>query len=55
LWQEFYAGFRLKKESYYENGLLDGYYKEYDPQGKLVLTLLYRDGKLIETVTEGRD
>jgi antitoxin component YwqK of YwqJK toxin-antitoxin module len=52
LWQEFYAGFRLKKESYYENGLLDGYYKEYDPQGKLVLTLLYRDGKLIETVTE---
>lgn len=52
LWQEFYDGYRLKEESHYKNGLLDGYYKEYDVNGKLSLTLLYRDGVLVETVDE---
>ena len=52
LWQEFYEGYRLKRERYFKDGLLDGYYKEYDPQGKLTLTLLYRDGILVEEVQE---
>lgn len=53
LWQEFYEGFRVRNESYYKDGLLDGYYKEYTSNGELVLTLLYRDGNLIERVNEG--
>jgi uncharacterized protein len=52
VWQEFYDGYRLKKESYFINGLLDGYYKEYDDNGKLTLTLLYRQGKLVESFHE---
>ncbi len=52
LWQEFYSGYILKKEEYFKNGLLDGYYKEYDEQGKLTLTLLYRNGILQEQIKE---
>jgi antitoxin component YwqK of YwqJK toxin-antitoxin module len=52
LWQSFYDGFRLKTEKYYKNGVIDGYYKEYDVNGQLMLTLLYRNGVLIEEVDE---
>ena len=52
LWQEFFEAYRLKKESYYRNGLLDGYYKEYNSNGKLIVTLLYRNGVLVEQVDD---
>ncbi len=51
-WLEFYEGIRFKKETNYKNGLLNGYYKEYDLNGKLILTLLYENGKLLEEVNE---
>lgn len=52
LWQEFYEDYRIKIERYFKNDLLDGYYKAYDISGKLVQTLLYRDGVLVEEVEE---
>ncbi len=51
-WLEFYEGIKIKSESNYKNGVLHGYYKEYNQNGKLILTLLYQDGKLIEEVKE---
>jgi uncharacterized protein len=53
VWYEFYNDIRIKSESYYSRGQLDGYYKEYNKEGVLTLTLLYKDGKLVEDV--GRD
>lgn len=52
VWKEFYSGLKVKSERYFQNGLLDGYYKEYDQSGTLILTHLYRDGKMLQDVTE---
>ena len=52
IWKEYYSGNKVKKEISYKNDLLNGYYKEYNEQGKLVLTLYYQDGKLIEEAKE---
>ncbi len=52
VWKDFYDGLKVKSEKYYINGALDGYYKEYDKSGSLVLTHLYRDGKMIQDLTE---
>jgi uncharacterized protein len=49
-WKEFYEGIKVKTEAEYKNGKLDGYYKEYDQFGKLLLTLLYNEGRLIEEI-----
>ncbi|MBN1598477.1 MAG: hypothetical protein JW894_09300 [Bacteroidales bacterium] len=51
-WREFYDNFKVKNEANYKNGLLDGYYKEYNPSGKLILTLLYSEGRLVQQVEE---
>jgi antitoxin component YwqK of YwqJK toxin-antitoxin module len=51
-WREFYDGIKVKTEAQYKNGKLDGYYKEYDQYGKLLLTLLYDDGRLVEEIKE---
>ncbi len=48
VWKEYYESFRVKKESNYKNDLLDGYYKEYYQNGSLRITLLYREGKLVQ-------
>lgn len=52
IWKEFYSGTKVKKELNYKDGLLNGYYKEYNEQGTLILTLFYQDGKLIEEAGE---
>ena len=52
IWLEFYEGIKTKNEATYKNGLLNGYYKEYNTKGMLVLTLLYENGKLVEKVNE---
>lgn len=49
-WREFYDGVKVHIESNYKAGLLHGYYKEYDPRGRLIHTLLYDEGKLINDV-----
>jgi antitoxin component YwqK of YwqJK toxin-antitoxin module len=51
-WKEFYNELKVKREENYKNGLLNGYYKEYDMQGKLVITLLYDEGKLIKEIAD---
>jgi antitoxin component YwqK of YwqJK toxin-antitoxin module len=51
-WLEFYENLKVKKETNYKNGLLHGYYKEYSPDGRLLITLLYDEGRLVEEVKE---
>jgi uncharacterized protein len=51
-WIEFYSGTKIKSVSNYKEGLLDGYYKQYDELGLLKLTLLYSEGKLVQKVDE---
>jgi antitoxin component YwqK of YwqJK toxin-antitoxin module len=48
-WLEFYPGGNIRVEKNYRNDLLHGYYKEYDERGKLVVTLLYEEGKVTGT------
>ncbi len=43
-WKEFYEDGKLKQESRYKNGLLNGYLKEYDKNGTLTNAILYIDG-----------
>ncbi len=43
-WKVFYENGKLKEEMRYKNDLLNGYYKEYDKQGKLIKATLYIDG-----------
>jgi antitoxin component YwqK of YwqJK toxin-antitoxin module len=52
IWKEFYEGLKVRKEENYKNGLLDGYYKEYDVQGKLLITLLYDKGRLVKEIAD---
>jgi len=52
VWKEFYSDSKVKTESYYRNGLLEGYYKKYDLNGKLEVTFLYKEGVLIEELHE---
>jgi len=48
-WLEFYPGGGLKTERNYRDDQLHGYYKEYDERGRLLVTLLYENGKVTGT------
>ncbi len=52
LWKDFYTGGGVRTEKNYVNDLLNGYYKEYDERGKLVLTMLYEDGSIVKSKVE---
>ena len=52
LWKDFYPDGGVKTEKNYVNDLLNGYYKEYDERGKLVLTMLYEDGSIVKSKVE---
>ena len=52
LWKDFYADGGVKTEKNYVNDMLNGYYKEYDERGKLVLTMLYEDGSIVKSKVE---
>ncbi|HNX25738.1 MAG TPA: hypothetical protein PKG60_16950 [Spirochaetota bacterium] len=45
-WLDFYLSGVIKTERNYKDDLLHGYYKEYNDKGKLILTLLYDNGKV---------
>ncbi|MBL4707207.1 MAG: hypothetical protein JKY48_02035 [Flavobacteriales bacterium] len=45
IWKEYYSNKRLKIEERYKNGLLNGYVKKYNKQGKLKKATLYLNGK----------
>lgn len=56
-WVEFYdcpnpcnQFFKIKREGRYINGLKNGYFKEYELNGDVISTLLYRDDVLVEDV-----
>ena len=47
-WITFYPDGKKYIEENYKDGLLDGYYKEYDQVGNLKVVLFYKDGKLVD-------
>jgi antitoxin component YwqK of YwqJK toxin-antitoxin module len=47
-WKEFYPNGAVKSEKTYKDDQLNGYYKEYDNRGKLVLTMLYDNGSIVK-------
>ncbi|HEX2968068.1 MAG TPA: hypothetical protein VHO46_03105 [Bacteroidales bacterium] len=51
-WKEFYADGKIKSESNYLDDMLNGYYKEYDEKGNLVLTTLYEKGAIVKSDIE---
>jgi antitoxin component YwqK of YwqJK toxin-antitoxin module len=51
-WKEFYQNGRIKTEKSYKDDLVHGYYKEYDIHGKLVLTMLYENGAIVNSRVE---
>jgi antitoxin component YwqK of YwqJK toxin-antitoxin module len=51
-WKEYYPNGKIKSEKNYVNDLLNGYYKEYDEKGKLVVTMLYDNGAMVKSRVE---
>jgi uncharacterized protein len=51
-WKDFYPNGNIKSEKSYKDDLLNGYYKEYDNRGKLVLTMLYDNGSIVKNKVE---
>ncbi len=54
-WKYFFDNGRLRYSENFKNGLLDGYYKEYNQVGTLLVTLLYKDGKIAVDATRDSD
>ena len=48
-WLDFYNNGNIKAEKNFLDDQLHGYYKEYSERGKLIVTLLYDNGKVTET------
>ncbi len=51
-WKEFYPSGGLKTEMTFKDDLLNGYYKEYDNRGRLVVTMLYENGAIVKSKVE---
>ncbi len=51
-WKYFYDNGNLRLECIYKHGLLNGYYKEYDLDGKLIAAYKYVEGEKQENVAE---
>jgi uncharacterized protein len=51
-WKEFYPNGGIKSEKTFKDDLINGYYKEYDTSGKLVLTMLYQNGAIVKSRVE---
>ena len=47
IWKDFYPNNGIKTEKNYFNGKLNGYYKVFDENGKMIKTYLYREDSLI--------
>lgn len=48
VWREYYDNDNIRKEENYKNGELNGYYREYSQAGKILVSLFYENGKLVE-------
>ncbi len=49
IWKTFYPDGKVQKEMKFVNDKYDGYYKEFNENGNLILSLKYLDGKITET------
>lgn len=54
-WKEFFSSGGIKSESSYKDDLLNGYFKEYDNRGRLILTMLYEKGAVVKSNVEDED
>ena len=48
-WKDFYINGNIKTEKTFVDDQLNGYYKEYDQKGNLILTMLYDKGSVVES------
>jgi antitoxin component YwqK of YwqJK toxin-antitoxin module len=51
-WIDFYSGIKIKSISNFRDGVLDGYYKEYNAFGTLTMSVLYNEGRVVEEVAD---
>jgi uncharacterized protein len=51
-WKEFYPNGSLKSEKTFKDDQMHGYYKEYDNRGRLTLTMLYDNGRIVKSNVE---
>ncbi|MBE0675589.1 MAG: hypothetical protein IH591_13090 [Bacteroidales bacterium] len=51
-WKEFHQNGNVSREMTYRDNQLQGYYREYDQRGRLTVTMLYDNGKLIEAAKD---
>jgi antitoxin component YwqK of YwqJK toxin-antitoxin module len=51
-WKEFYPGGGIKSEKTFKDDQLNGYFKEYDIKGNLILTMLYENGSIVKSNVE---
>jgi uncharacterized protein len=52
VFKEFYPNEIIKSERTFRDDQLHGYYKEYDKQGKLTVTMLYENGAVVKSKVE---
>ena len=54
-WKDFYESGGIKTESTFKDDLLNGYYKQYDSRGRLVVTMLYENGAVVKSKVEDEE
>jgi uncharacterized protein len=54
LWREYFPDGKIKTEGYYRDGVLSGIFKQFNEKGALELALNYRDGVILDNVTENQ-
>ena len=48
IWREYYDNDNIRSERNYKDNVLNGYYREYDEKGRVVVSKFYSNGKEIE-------
>lgn len=49
VWREYFDNDNIRTEENFKNGELNGYYREYNQSGKMIVSRFYENGKLVET------
>jgi antitoxin component YwqK of YwqJK toxin-antitoxin module len=48
VWREYFDNDNIKTEENYKNGVLNGFYREYNQAGKMLVSRFYENGTLVE-------
>jgi len=48
IWREYFPDGKIKEEAVYKNGVYNGVMKRFNEKGALILSLLYKDGRIVE-------